>query len=164
MSNSTSAVTALLTAALMTSALASGGCNRGAEETMPVAEMQTETPVEHMETPVNVTGCLRAGEAADTFVLTTSRAEEPGRPVTYALNFEPGTTQDVREHVGQQVAIDGVVRAQQAVTGYTPSAPAANQPVGTAGEPTVQTTTELAVRQLQVNNLRPLGEACGDDR
>jgi hypothetical protein len=165
MSKSTSAGTALLTVALMTGALASGACNRGAEETTPVAETQTETPVQNMETPVSVTGCLRAGEARETFVLTTSGAEDAGRTATYALSFAPGTNvEDMREHVGQQVAIEGVVRAQQAVAGHTVAAPAAGDPVGTAGAPTVQTSTELAVRQLQVTELRPIGEACGDDR
>jgi hypothetical protein len=165
MSKSTSAGTALLTAALLTSALASGACNRGAEETTPVAETQTQTPVQHLDTPVSVTGCLRGGEARETFVLTASREDEPGRPVTYALNFEPGTaTEDLRDHVGEQVAIEGVVRAQQSMSGYSPAAPAAGEPVGTAGEATVTTQTELAVRQLQVTDLRPLGEPCSADR
>jgi hypothetical protein len=161
----TSAGPALLAAALMTGALSSGACNRGAEETAPVAEMQMETPVRSLETPVSVTGCLRAGEARETFVLTSSRADEEGRTVTYALNFVPGTdAQDLREHVGQQVAVEGIVRAQQTVAGYAPSAPAANEPVGTGGEATVQTSTNLAVEQLQVNELRPIGQPCGDDR
>jgi hypothetical protein len=163
MFNRPSAGTALLTAALMTGALSAAACNRGAEETVPVAEMQTETPVEHLERPVSVTGCLLAGEAAETFVLTSSRADD-GRTVTYALNLAPGMqAMDLRDHVGEQVAVEGVVRAQQAVTGYTPSAPPAGEPVGTTGEPAVQTTTELAVEQLQVEQLRPIGEPCQDD-
>jgi hypothetical protein len=163
MSKTTSTGTALLTAALMT--LASAACNRGAEETVPVAEMQTETPVQPLETPVTVTGCLLAGEAAETFVLTSSSVEDGGQTVTYALNFAPGTeAEDMRAHVGEQVAVEGVVRAQQAMAGYTPAAPAVNEPVGTAGEPTVQTETKLAVRQLQVSELRPIGEPCGGNR
>jgi hypothetical protein len=165
MSTRTSAGTALLTAALMTGALASTACNRGAEETMPVAEVQRETAVEGLERPVNVTGCLRAGDAAGTFVLTSTEAADQGRTMTYALNFRTDMNdEELREHVGEQVTVEGIVRSQQSASGYTPGAPAANEPVGTTGTPTVQTTTELAVQQLDVNELRPIGEACGQDR
>jgi hypothetical protein len=160
-----SAGSVLLTAALMTGALSSAACNRGAEETIPVAEMRGESPITELERPVSVTGCLRGGEAPETFVLTTSRADDADRTTTYALNLPPEMqARDVRDHVGEQVAIEGIVRSQQAIAGYTRPAPAAGQPVGTAGEPTVQTTTELAVDELQVNQLRPLGEPCLDDR
>ncbi|CAN5506239.1 hypothetical protein BH23ACI1_BH23ACI1_24200 [soil metagenome] len=165
MSHKSFSGTALFTATVMVGALASSACNRGAQETVPVAEMQTESPVHVMERPVSVQGCLRAGEGGTTFVLTSSRAEDDGTTATYALHHPADMVPaDLREHVGQQVHVEGVVRAQQALTGYTPSAPPANDPVGTGGEPAVSTTTELAVHQLEIKTLRPLGEACGDDR
>lgn len=163
MSNSSVSGAALLTAAVMVGGLSSAACSRDAEETAPVAEMQTETPVQHLERPVAVQGCLRAGEAPDTFVLTSSKAEQDGRTITYALNYAADAQPaDLDDHIGREVHVEGVVRAQQGVKGYTPAAPAASEPVGTAGEPTVQSTTALAVRQLEVTSLRPLGEACGD--
>lgn len=163
MSNSSFSGAALLTVAVMMGGLSSAACNRGGDETAPVAEVQTETPVQHLERPVAVQGCLRAGEAANSFVLTSSQAEQDGRTVTYALNYAAETPPtDLREHIGRQVHVEGVVRAQQAVKSYTPAAPAANEPVGTGGEPMVQTTTALVVQQLEVTSMRPLGAACGD--
>ena len=61
------AVTAALTVALVSPF---AGCSR--EKTAPVAETQTQTPVRTDNQPVTVSGCLRAGEAAETFVLTSS--------------------------------------------------------------------------------------------
>jgi hypothetical protein len=152
----------LFTAALMIGALSSTACNRPAEETAPLAETQAASTVEGLNRPVTVQGCLRAGEGGTTFVLTSSHAED-GSTRTYALNYAAGTAPaDLRDHIGNQVEVEGVVRSQDAVTARTPTTPAANDPVGTAGEPTVQTTTELAVQQLDVQALKPLGEACPD--
>ena len=151
----------LLALALAAATVSAGACNRGAQETVPVAELQSQTPTQEVNAPVNLTGCLMAGDAQGTFVLTTSEAQEQGRTATYALNYPAGLQpEDLREHVGRQVAVQGVVQTQQGVTAHTPGAPAASDAVGTAGQPTVATTTELAVRHLQVETLRPLDQAC----
>lgn len=163
MSHKSLSGTTLLTAAVMLGALSSTACNREADETAPAAEVRAEGPVQELARPVTVLGCLRAGEGGTTFVLTSSQAEQDGTTRTYTLKYPAGMEPaDLREHLGNRVQVEGVVRAQQAISGYTPSAPAPNEPVGTGGEPTVQTATELTVLQLEVKTLRPLGDACGD--
>lgn len=153
-------MTSVALAALVLGGAAGSGCGRDADETAPVPEGRSAQVVDNLARPVTVTGCLRAGESSTTFVLTTSETRE-GQTRTYALQYPPETKpEDLRDHIGRQVQVEGVVRSQQAVTGATPSTPPANDPVGTGGDPEVRTTTTLAVEQLEVRTLRPLNEAC----
>ena len=57
--------------ALFIAAAAAGACSRE-EPAAPVAQAQTQS-VQKPNVPTLVTGCLRAGEATDTFVLTSSQ-------------------------------------------------------------------------------------------
>ena len=135
-----------------------GGCQR--RDRTPSAQRQSATPVQTTNTPTTVTGCLRAGEASDTFVLTTAGTTE-GQTATYQLHPIPGV--QLTEHVGRQVQVSGVLHAQQEVSTSSSSQPA-GKPTGTAGTPKVSTSTELEVRQLEVQQVRPVGERCPDER
>jgi hypothetical protein len=103
-----------------------------------------------------VAGCLRSGTAEDTFVLTAT-APDAAKPATYNLNANAEV--NLRQYIGQEVEVSGTVRSEQQVTsssGVTPQKPAK----GTSGTPTVETKTDLDVRQLDVSAVRPTGEKC----
>ena len=134
-------------------------CNRG--DRTPPAETQTATPMQSTNTPVTVTGCLRAGDASDTFVLTAARTDTSEQTATYQLHEYEGVK--LAEHVGQQVQVSGVLRAQQEVSTRSTTQPA-GKPTGTSGTPVVSTSTELDIKQLNVTQVRPVGERCPDER
>ena len=136
---------------------AATACNR---KPAPASETQTATPVQTANAPTTVTGCLRAGDASDTFVLTAARAETGEQTATYQLHPDAGVK--LADHVGHQIAVTGVLRAQQEVQTRSTTEPA-GKPTGTGGTPTVSTATELAIKQLNVQQVRPTGEKCSDD-
>jgi hypothetical protein len=139
----------ILFAAAVTAA--SVGCSR--EQPAQVAESQTQSPVIATNAPATLNGCLRAGEAADTFVLTTSGLQA----ATYHLVPDEGI--DLREHVGREIQVDGVIRTQQQTTA-TASSPADPNAVGTAGQPAVATRTELDVNRFEVSSVKSVGQGC----
>src|SRR4051794_7589071 len=105
--------------------------------------------------PITVSGCLRSGEA-DTYVLTASQANDGAKPATYQL---VGQTDPLRQQIGTRIEVSGTIRAKQQVEGAaTPQA--TQKATGTAGTPTVATTTEVDIRQLDVSNVKPLGDRC----
>ncbi len=133
------------------------GCSRTREAQPPAAQTQTQSPVQTLNTPESVTGCLRAGDAPDTFVLTTSQTEDGRPPITYEVIGAAGV--NIKEHVGERVAINGVVREQQSTTTASASAPATDKPQGTSGTPNVQTTATLQMRRIEVS---AINRAAGD--
>ena len=137
---------------------AAGACNRG--EQTPGAETQTATPLQKTNAPVTVRGCLRAGDASDTFVLTAARTATSEQTATYQLYEYEGVK--LAEHLGRQVEVSGVLRAQQEVSTRSTTEPA-GKPTGTAGTPTVSTSTELDIKQLNVQQVREVGGSCTDD-
>ena len=114
-----------------------------------------------MNKPVTLSGCMRAGEAAETFVLTTSATADGQAPATYQLAGASGV--NLRDQIGNRVEVRGVVRTQQESQSHT-SGPAANAPTGTSGTPRVDTTTEVDIKHLDVSNVRPLGQKCESDK
>jgi hypothetical protein len=137
--------------------LASAGCSREAET--PAAEVQSRTPAQQSNQPVTVRGCLRAGEATDTFVLTASRAEnQQEQTATYQLVGREGV--DFKSNVGRQVEVSGIVNTEQRIANRSAISPADGKATGTAGTPTVQTTTTVDMKQLDVTALRALAEQC----
>lgn len=138
-------------------ALSLGGCSRSDQKSTPVAETATQQPAQRVNDPVTISGCLRAGEAADTFVLTTSARADGAAPATYHLTGASGV--NLRDQIGNRVEVSGVVRAQQQ-TELHGTGPAANKATGTSGSPTVETSTELDVKQLDVSAVKPLGDRC----
>ena len=133
------------------------GCSRAKEAQPPAAQTQTQTPVQTLNTPESVTGCLRSGDAPDTYVLTTSQTADGRPPVTYAVVGTSGV--NLKEHVGERVAINGIVKEQQSTTTASASAPATDKPQGTAGTPSVQTTATLQMRRIEVS---AINRAAGD--
>ena len=144
---------------MLIAAAAVSACNR--TQPAPAAETQTATPVQNANAPMTVSGCLRAGDASDTFVLTAARATTGEQTATYQLF----TDKDVRlaDHVGEQVAVTGVLRAQQEVQSRSTTEPA-GKPTGTGGTPSVSTATELEIKQLDVQQVQPAGGKCPDEK
>ena len=137
------------------------GCNRG--KTVPAAESQTATPVQSTNSPMTVQGCLRAGDAAGTYVLTAARSATGEQTATYQVHAAPNVP--LAEHVGKQVEVSGVITTQQAVT--TQAMPQPAKPAdtaGTSGRPTVSTATELNMRRMDVQQIRHLGPNCPEER
>lgn len=131
--------------------VASVGCRR--EQPAPVTEAQTQSPAIATNSPAMLSGCLRAGEAANTFVLLTTGPDA----ATYQVVADESV--DLREHVGRRVELDGVIRQQQSASARS-TAPAADQPVGTGGSPSVSTRTEVDVRRFEVSTVKSVGSEC----
>ncbi len=147
----------LLSSTFVVVALASG-CSRS-EKTTPVAESKTEHPVQQVNQAVTVTGCLRGGDAAETFVLTTSGTTDGTGPATYQLAGASGVT--LRDHIGHRVEVNGIVRTQQQ-TETRAAGPAANSEsaTGTSGTPRVETRTEVDIKHLDVSNVKAVADTC----
>lgn len=146
----------LLTGALA-AGLASGACGGGDDaETRAIADTQTQS-ARPANQPLTVSGCLKAGEAEGTFVLTAARSSGSDQTATYQLTGSSGA--DLREHTGNRVEVTGTMNAQQEIASRTTAVPQ-EQATGTAGDPKVITATEIEIRQVTVDSVRPLGEKC----
>ena len=134
--------------------IAGSACNRNAA----VPELPRTTGLQPRMDPITVAGCLRAGEAENTFVLTASAADPDSKSVTYQLI---GHDVPLREYVWQQVEVEGTLRAEHAIAtdGVSSQKPAK----GTEGTPTVDTKTELDVRQMTVSSVKPSGHRCAPE-
>lgn len=129
---------------------------------------ETETPPATAETqassqpniPTTVTGCLRAGDAANTFVLTTSQTSDTARAATYELAGQTGV--NLQEHVGRRIQVTGIVESQSKIATRDAPRPADDTTgtTGTPGTPTVQTGTQLNVQRLNVTTVRPAEGEC----
>src|SRR3954451_18265532 len=140
-------------------ATAVAGCSRSGsdQKNAPTAEVKTQQPAEAVNKPVTLSGCMRAGEATDTYVLTTSATADGQAPATYQLAGASGV--NLRDQIGNRVEVSGVVRTQQETQSHT-SSPAANAPTGTSGTQSVDTTTELNIKPRDVSSFKPLGQKC----
>ena len=147
-------------AATLVLSVAVTGCG-GGEPEVPPATSQTQASTQPNQ-PTNVTGCLRAGEAANTFVLTTTATGAAAVPATYHLTSAANL--NLQDHVGKRVAVAGIVEAQSQITTRQAPQPADNATgtAGSLGTPTVQTGTRLNVQRMNVTDVRPTGENCGD--
>jgi hypothetical protein len=145
-----------LAAALLAAACTAGACS--SEPETPPVQSQTQS-TQQLNTPATLTGCLRAGEAANTFVLTASATTNDGSvPATYELDGAEGT--NLGDHVGKRIEVTGIIAEQQHVATTEPAKPADEKATGTAGTPTVQTGTQLALRRVQVQQVRPVAGSC----
>ena len=137
-------------------AVAASGCQRD-KPVQPPAEVQSQS-AQPSNQPTTVTGCLKAGEAPDTFVVTAAKSEGSGETATYQLvSNEAGVK--LTDHIGRQVEVSGVVRQSQELS----SRSRAEQPAGTSGgasKPVVETRTEVDIKRLEVSTVKPLGERC----
>jgi len=142
------------TAVAMATAFVAAGCNRKSA----APELQTTTGAQPRADAITVSGCLRAGLADDTFVLTVidPTASTTDATATYQLT---GNTQALRDHVGEQVQVSGTLRAEQEIASKG-DAVAEKPAAGTSGTPTVQTKTDLDVKQMTVSSVTPSGQRC----
>jgi hypothetical protein len=145
----------VVSSAVLVAALA--GCNRSNQKATPVGELETQKAPQATNKPVTLTGCLRGGDAEDTFVLTTSATADGNAPATYQLAGVKGV--NLHDQIGKRVEVSGVVRAQQE-TESQGRGPAANKPTGTSGKPEVETRTQVDIKRLDVSNVKPLGDHC----
>jgi len=146
----------LRTVAIATCLLAAAACN---SKRSKAPDLQTQTPVQPVNQATTVSGCLRAGIADNTFVLNSPSTTGATDAVTYQLTAAPGV--ELRNYVGQQVDISGIVESEQqaiATSGKMEQRPAK----GAAGTPSVETKTELDVRKLKVDQVKPTGNRCSD--
>ena len=140
----------------LTGAVACGGNG----EQVPALETQTVTPPQETAMPERVQGCLRAGEAEGTFVLTSSAIDTQMAAATYELAAAPAALAGLAAHVGRRVEVTGTIVSEQTAQSRGPSMPAADTAAGTSGTPTVQSTTEVDVKRLQVASVTPVDGDC----
>ena len=147
--------TALIFAAA-SAVVAAGACSRE-EPAAPPAQAQTQT-VQKTNVPTLVTGCLRSGEGTNTFVLTSSQVNDGTTPATYQLHGSAGV--NLADHVGKRVEVNGVLREQAQIATTESKQPAEDRAKGTAGTPSVQTATQVSIRQLDVTSVKSAGADC----
>lgn len=136
-------------------------CSRSADQQKvdksPMESQTASTPANAGPMTTTVTGCLGAGDAADTYVLTAARTNGATDTATYQLE---GTNGDqLRGHIGERVQVSGTAIPETEVASN--SAPAQEQRAkGTSGTPTVQTSTDVQIRRLHVDSVVPQGDKC----
>lgn len=150
-------VRSCVAAAVVAAAAVTGGCNRAEEpETVSTGQSQSAQPANQ---PLTAVGCLKAGEADGTFVLTAARTTGSDQTATYQLVGPAGV--NLQDHIGQRVEVSGTIQAQQEVASRTTAVPAEeDRPSGTSGTPTVVTKTEIDIKRVSVAAVKPLGETC----
>lgn len=126
------------------------------DETATPPEPTTASAPEQRNQPMTVTGCLRAGEAANTFVLTAAGAEGAAEPATYEL---VGASAQLADHIGERVEVTGRLAAAQDLRSST-SATEADKAKGTTGTPVVETQTKVEMRRLEVSGVKPISSDC----
>jgi hypothetical protein len=146
----------VIAALFIVSAAAVGACSREEPEAPP-AQVQSQS-VQQTNSPTNVTGCLKAGDAANTFVLTTAQSVDGTPAATYQLHGSAGV--NLIDHVGTRIEVSGIVREQAQIATREAARPADDKAAGTAGTPTVQTTTTLSIKQLDVTGVKQSSGDC----
>jgi hypothetical protein len=137
--------------------LAAAGCNRN-QASPPPAQVQSQSTLP-ANSPTTVTGCLKAGDAPSTYVITTAKTEGGSETATYQLMGGTGT--NLADHIGRQVEVSGVIRQTQELASTERAQNA--QPRGTAGpqeKPVVETRTEVDIKRLDVSSIKPLRDRC----
>jgi hypothetical protein len=105
-----------------------------------------------------VTGCLAAGDGADTFVLNSARSEGGNTSATYNL---VGTNSDqLRSHIGELVKASGTITSGEQVAERSMPQAETDKAKGTSGTPTVQTQTDVQIQRLNVSSVSPQGQKC----
>ena len=138
-------------------ALAAGGCKRN-EAAPPPAQVQSQSALP-ANSPTTITGCLKAGEAPSTFIVTTAKTEGGSETATYQLMGNPST--NLSEHIGRQVEVSGVIRQTQELASTERARPAEAQgTAGSASKPVVETRTEVEIKRLDVTSVKPVGSRC----
>jgi hypothetical protein len=79
-------------------------------------------------------------------------------PATYQLNGSAGV--NLADHVGKRIEVNGVLREQAQIATSESKQPAEDRAKGTSGTPSVQTATQLSIRQLDVTSVKSAGGDC----
>ena len=142
---------------VLAAAIATTACTRKAA----APEAQSTTGPQPRAESVQVTGCLRAGLADNTFVLAV--VDSSGASTDPTTNYQlTGSKVNLRDYIGQQVNVSGTVRSEQEIA--MSSGPTTQKPAkGTSGTPTVETKEELDVKQLVVDTVSGSGQRCAPD-
>lgn len=140
-------------ACVLAAAFACGGSG----DDVPALETQSVTPPQAQATPERVQGCLRAGESAGTFVLTASAIDTQMTAATYQL---VGAPDGLQQHVGHRIEVTGTVVQEQTTRSEGAPLPAEDQVKGGGGTPTVQSTTRVEMKRLQVSSVTPVEGEC----
>lgn len=133
-------------------ALALTACDRKAA----APDLQTTSGPQAEAQSALVSGCLRQGEADQTFVLESAQADGAGATVTYQLTGNENV--QLPNYVGQQVEVSGTVRANQEISSSGKVEEKAAK--GTSGTPVVETKTDVDIKRLDVATIKSLGAAC----
>lgn len=143
--------------AALAAAMTVSGCGER-EDSKTVSEAQSQTG-QSTNQAVTVAGCLKAGEAENTYVLTAARTGGSQDTATYQLEGEAAT--NLQDHVGERVEVTGTMNAQQEVASRTTAVPEEDErPTGTSGTPKVVTNTEVDIKRVSVTSVKPLAEDC----
>ena len=150
-------------AAALTLAAGSAACGHGPSASQNQSntppETQTATP-SNVPMTTTVTGCLAAGDAADTYVLNAARADGATAAATYHL---VGTNGDqLRNHIGEEVKVSGTVTSGEQIAERSMPQAEKDKAKGTSGTPVVQTQTDVQIQRLQVSAVAPQGQKCAE--
>ena len=124
------------------------------QTTPPTSQSQPESRDRDAAKSVTVTGCLKAGDSADSFMLSdlkwgnkdkatgavgTSGTAAPPAAIASAtsLKIVPSGSTKLSEHVGHQVEVTGSVSDKSSSPSAAPSDPAASRP-SSASSPTIE--------------------------
>lgn len=130
--------------------LACGGSDR---------EVATADPEDAPEIGMIVTGCLTSADGR--YVLTSLEGTNASTE-SYQLT---NAAEQLRQHVGKQVRIDGRVEGAQ-VAEVRESTPPAERPAGTSGQQgggaqvSTESRTRLEMREIEVLSVEPTGQPC----
>jgi hypothetical protein len=83
-------------------------------------------------------------------------ASGSSEPATYQL---VGKTDALREHVGERVEVSGTLESEQEFASRT-TAVEQDRAKATSGTPTVETTTRVELRRLDVSSFKPISDRC----
>jgi hypothetical protein len=142
-------------------AAGSAACSRGPSVSQGTSNTPPQTPTattSDMAMTTTVTGCLAAGDAADTFVLNAARAEGAAATATY--NLVGANNDELRSHVGEEVRVSGTVTSGTQVAERSMPQAETNKPKATSGTPVVQTQTDVQIRRLAVTSVAPQNQKC----
>jgi hypothetical protein len=154
----------LFSVTVLIGCFALAGCRPDDTVPPPQQELPAATGVQ-APVPRTVTGCLRAGDAPQTFVLTASQVEDEA-PVTATYQLVGHVDVDLAAHVGHTVEVSGTeIRPEEGSRiVQTPAQPAPGQRGAEepepGGQPAVATRTEVDIRELNVTSVRRVQEGC----
>jgi hypothetical protein len=148
--------TQLITSVVLAACVSAAAACKGNGTRLP--EKQTASAVQPRNESVTVSGCLRAGLAENTFVLNSAKATGDMESATYHLLG--AQTDALREHVGEQVELSGMLKSEQQVASVGTTA--AETAEGTSGRAAVKTRSDVDVKSLVVESIKPSGTKCAE--